>query len=59
MDTQNLYQKAIRFAASKHAEQNQLVVTSTLPYTVHLGNVAIEIPLACRQAMHIILSELH
>ena len=46
MKTQSLYQKAIKFAASKHAEQNQTVPGTNLPYVVHLSNVAMEIMIA-------------
>ena len=46
MQTQSLYQKAIKFAASKHAEQNQTVPGTNLPYVVHLSNVAMEILIA-------------
>ena len=43
MHTQSFYQKAIKFAAAKHAEQNQTVPGTNLPYVVHLSNVAMEI----------------
>ncbi len=46
MHTQNLYQKAIRFAAQKHAGQGQTITGTILPYVVHLSNVAMEILLA-------------
>ena len=46
MKTQSLYQKAIKFAAAKHAEQNQTVPGTNLPYVVHLSNVAMEILIA-------------
>ena len=46
MQTQSLYQKAIKFAASKHAEQNQTIPGTNLPYVVHLSNVAMEILIA-------------
>ena len=46
MHTQSLYQKAIKFAAAKHAEQNQTVPGTNLPYVVHLSNVAMEILMA-------------
>lgn len=42
MHTQSLYQKAIKFAAAKHAEQNQTVPGTNLPNVVHLSNVAIQ-----------------
>ena len=43
MDTQTLYQKAIRFAALKHAEKGQTIPGTNLSYVVHLSNVAMEI----------------
>lgn len=43
MDIQTFYQQAITFAAQKHADINQLVPGSNLPYTVHISNVAMEI----------------
>lgn len=46
MDTQSLYQRAIRFAAEKHLENNQKVPGSNMPYVVHLSNVAMEIIIA-------------
>ena len=46
MQTQSFYQKAIKFAAAKHAEQNQTVPGTNLPYVVHLSNVAMEILIA-------------
>ena len=46
MHTQSFYQKAIKFAAAKHAEQNQTVPGTNLPYVVHLSNVAMEILMA-------------
>ena len=46
MDTQSLYQKAIRFAAEKHLENNQKVPGTNMPYGVHLSNVAMEIMIA-------------
>ena len=46
MHTQSFYQKAIKFAAAKHAEQNQTVPGTNLPYVVHLSNVAMEILIA-------------
>jgi guanosine-3',5'-bis(diphosphate) 3'-pyrophosphohydrolase len=49
MQTQTLYQEAIKFAAAKHLEQKQLVPGTNLPYVVHLSNVAMEILLAAPQ----------
>ena len=46
MHTQSHYQKAIKFAAAKHAEQNQTVPGTNLPFVVHLSNVAMEILMA-------------
>ena len=46
MQTESLYQKAVKFAAAKHAEQNQTVPGTNLPYVVHLSNVAMEILIA-------------
>lgn len=46
MEIQEIYQNAMRFAARKHAEQNQVVPGTILPYAVHLSNVAMEILIA-------------
>lgn len=46
MDIQSVYQKAIRFAAEKHAELQQTLPDSIIPYAVHLSNVAMEILVA-------------
>lgn len=46
MDTQTFYQKAIKFATLKHAEQGQTIPGTHLPYVVHLSNVAMEILIA-------------
>lgn len=46
MEIQTAYQTAIKFAAGKHAEINQLVPGSNLPYVVHLSNVTMEIIVA-------------
>lgn len=43
---QTLYQKAIKFAAKRHADINQLIPGTNLPYVVHLSNVAMEILIA-------------
>ncbi|MBK7212182.1 MAG: bifunctional (p)ppGpp synthetase/guanosine-3',5'-bis(diphosphate) 3'-pyrophosphohydrolase [Bacteroidales bacterium] len=40
---QDIYQKAIAFAAEKHQTENQLIPGTQLPYVVHLSNVAMEI----------------
>ena len=50
MQTQSYYQKAIKFAALKHVEQNQLVPGTNLPYVVHLSNVAMEILMAAQNS---------
>ena len=46
METQTLYQEAIKFAAARHLENNQKVPGTDLPYVVNLINVAIEILMA-------------
>lgn len=46
MNTQSLYQRAIRFDAEKHLENNQKVPGTNMPDVVHLSNVAIEIMIA-------------
>ncbi len=46
MKEQTLYQEAIKFAAAKHAEKEQKVPGTNLPYVVHLSNVAMEILIA-------------
>ena len=43
MNIQTIYQQALKFAASKHAEKNQKVPGTNLPYVVHISNVAMEI----------------
>lgn len=43
MEIQTIYQQTIKFAASKHAEKNQKVPGTNLPYMVHISNVAMEI----------------
>lgn len=43
MPIQSFYQKALKFAAAKHGEKNQLVPGTNLPYLVHVCNVAMEI----------------
>ncbi|TDW45827.1 guanosine-3',5'-bis(diphosphate) 3'-pyrophosphohydrolase [Flavobacterium sp. 270] len=43
---QTLYQNAIKFAAKKHADQNQVISGTNIPYVVHLSNVAMEILIA-------------
>lgn len=46
MEVQNLYQKTLIFATSKHMEKGQKVPGTNLPYLVHLSNVAMEIIIA-------------
>lgn len=46
MNIQDLYQNAIKFAAGKHADQNQMIPGTNLPYVVHLSNVAMEVLMA-------------
>jgi hypothetical protein len=42
-EVQTLYQDAIKFASYKHQKRRQKVKGTTLPYVVHLSNVAMEI----------------
>lgn len=46
METQTLYQEAIKFATAKHLEKGHTVPGTNLPYVVHLSNVAMEIMIA-------------
>jgi len=46
METQTLYQEAIKFATAKHLEKDHKVPGTNLPYVVHLSNVAMEIMIA-------------
>ncbi len=46
MRIQECYQKAIKFAGKKHAEINQLIPGTNLPYVVHLSNVSMEVIIA-------------
>ena len=46
MEIQDVYQKAIRYAAEKHAVLHQTLPDSIIPYAVHLSNVAMEILVA-------------
>lgn len=46
MEIQSIYQQAIKFAALKHAEQNQTIPGTNIPYVIHLSNVAMEILIA-------------
>lgn len=47
-ELQSKYQKAIFFAAKKHADKSQLIPGTNLPYVVHLSNVAMEILIAAQ-----------
>ena len=46
METQALYQEAIKFATARHLEHDQNIPGTNLPYVVHLSNVAMEILIA-------------
>ncbi len=46
MEIQDSYQKAIRYAGEKHAELQQTLPDSIIPYAVHISNVAMEILVA-------------
>ncbi len=48
-EIQSLYQEAIKFATYRHMDKEQTVKGTTLPYVVHLSNVAMELFMA---AMH-------
>ena len=48
-ELQTKYQKAIKFAAKRHADKNQLIPGTNLPYVVHLSNVAMEILIASQK----------
>ena len=45
---QTLYQEALKFAALKHSKSNQTIPGSSLPYVVHLSNVAMEVLIAAK-----------
>ncbi|MBK9732378.1 MAG: bifunctional (p)ppGpp synthetase/guanosine-3',5'-bis(diphosphate) 3'-pyrophosphohydrolase [Chitinophagaceae bacterium] len=49
IELQTKYQKTIKFAAKKHADINQLIPGTNLPYVVHLSNVAMEILIAAQK----------
>ncbi|MGE6355824.1 HD domain-containing protein [Flavobacterium sp. NPDC079362] len=49
MELQAIYQKTIKFAAKKHADQNQVIPGTNLPYVVHLSNVTMEIIFASQE----------
>lgn len=46
MSLQDIYQNTIQFAAQKHADIHQTIPGTSLPYVVHLSNVAMEILVA-------------
>lgn len=46
---QTIYQNTIKFAAEKHADQNQVIPGTDLPYVVHLSNVTMEILIASQK----------
>jgi guanosine-3',5'-bis(diphosphate) 3'-pyrophosphohydrolase len=46
MEIQDIYQKVLRYAAEKHALQQQTLPDSIIPYAVHMSNVAMEILVA-------------
>jgi len=50
MEIQSIYQETIKFAAAKHAEINQTIPGTNLPYVVHLSNVAMEILIAAKHS---------
>lgn len=52
MEVQTVYQDTLKFAALKHTEAGQTIPGTTLPYVVHLSNVAMEILLAGHQTEH-------
>lgn len=49
MEAQTVYQDVIKYAALKHTEAGQTIPGTTLPYVVHLSNVAMEILIAGQQ----------
>ncbi len=50
MSLQETYQATIQFAAQQHADINQTIPGTDLPYVVHLSNVAMEILVAAGQS---------
>jgi len=50
MEIQSIYQESIKFAASKHEEKKQTIPGTSLPYVVHLSNVAMEILVASQNS---------
>jgi guanosine-3',5'-bis(diphosphate) 3'-pyrophosphohydrolase len=53
MSIQDIYQKVLRYAAGKHAELQQTLPGSNLPYAVHLSNVAMEILVAAEHSKEV------
>lgn len=49
IELQTIYQRTIKFAAKKHADQNQVIPGTNLPYVVHLSNVTMEIIFASQE----------
>ncbi|WP_415326088.1 HD domain-containing protein [Chryseobacterium sp. MMS23-Vi53] len=47
---QEIYQNTIKFAAQLHADKNQTIPGTNLPYVVHLSNVAMEILIASEKS---------
>jgi len=43
MEIQDTYQKAIDFSGLKHAEKEQTIPGTKIPYVVHLSQVAMEV----------------
>lgn len=52
METQSLYQQTIKFATLKHLEKRQTIPGTSLPYVVHLSNVAMEILIASQNSFN-------
>lgn len=50
MSIQDIYQHTIKFAAQLHADKNQTIPGTNLPYVVHLSNVAMEILIASEKS---------
>lgn len=50
MSLQDIYQNTIKFAAQQHTDINQTIPGTSLPYVVHLSNVAMEILVAAGQS---------
>ncbi|MDH6252812.1 (p)ppGpp synthase/HD superfamily hydrolase [Chryseobacterium sp. H1D6B] len=50
MSLQTIYQETIQFAAQKHSDKNQTIPGTSLPYVVHISNVAMEILIASERS---------